>query len=1363
MMALAALVVLAAVSCARATSSDFLDEFLHAAVVGLGNVSLPSLGRDTMVINTALCTRFAAKDMEVSSFQPPKDQRKLDGIVVVSGLDMSCTLECSVVQHDGQHGGQRVLKDITVDVAIVDASFHLRLRFSGAGDLDSTLPSNTTLEECTSNFVVDPTRVSVKGLSPLETRFATYVVNRVAEYVGPYVVDPLLCGSVTLATKAVSGALAFVPAAIDLLPHDLPWIRWVERSIKPLEANSSIPLAPYSSSLPVKLVAAVVNDVLGARTKHKPHGLVINEMIDARMGGSNIFLDFTDDAGAGYVLVSRSLAHVDVALILTSIALDNLNTFDALAFMAVPDAKYTLNTTVSLRGPFSLLVSLQVAMPNTRAVNFVARMTASELRLSLDVLLALDAKRLSEANTRELMACVLSHALAGLQIPRLSVAGSLDGPTLVAAEGEKDRLPVVLQSFIDVFALKPFAGGIGSLVRGTGDAPSAMARALAWLPPGSLREALHVLFTCSPVSRPPGPFPVNNFVRLAQSRWVALAGLLVNDFIGLDYADFSINRLIDTAAKTISAHYRHALTPPARAGFVHLPGALHLGGHVATVFDSFPPNATLHVTLRDFSAGPLHSIERFQVLKQNLSENAYALDNAVDIGGPITVKVKLTLAMHEVLQHRTDVVDEYAVTLQVATKTVAAVAAAFAARVNFDALATGSVALGDLAGPCIAVVLSPTHAFELLALAGSLGGAAVKVRCLQTCESTAAAETAAQMSAVDLDALLARALPKLEAVLTGRDASYFDGFNVTQGLDWIVHEWRRQCVQDGPPPPHKTRMSKPKWIPSMRWVMAIAAMLQALGFAGTLYRAKAAHRRKRLASAARIEALALEIAETEAADEVLTPERARHLLLQPDASVDSARDTVPASPTLLNSPLARLLQREPSVGHVHALLSGTSQRRDRLYLIGFDKALVSHPSLPLHLRAGVVGLLVLNFVLVVASTFYTMASIEILVHALGDRMQSIPMLRLSLDECIDMMVEGHALLFAAFVGTLSGLLPWMRVSGVLFVWCAPTSALPDARRAVWLSRLEAVGRCVFAQFYLLLFFQATVTEHLAFPGAVIDIETVPQYGLFLFLLASVLSLVLGEISVQCNERACAADEEVISGVAALPFFEVPNDIVGASTAIHPAAVVIWVVWLTSLTLALSVNVINVEFVGFSGFGVYMVTGSKQSSASLGSLTALLVDSDPSHVIASGGLAVMVLVHAVLVVCAPVVECLLYGVALLRPEWSLRVPTRVANHLGSIDVLFATLVVVSLQVHTFFDSVASQLSFLPLWISDWLMRFGASKREAVTFGIRAAVLPWGAVCIIFALATSFVARNALANRGRWLSHWWWSAQDSQVSD
>jgi len=696
---------------------------------------------------------------------------------------------------------------------------------------------------------------------------------------------------------------------------------------------------------------------------------------------------------------------------------------------------------------------------------------------------------------------------------------------------------------------------------------------------------------------------------------------------------------------------------------------------------------------------------------------------------------------------------------------------AFAARVNFDALATGSVALGDLAGPCIAVVLSPTRAFELLALAGSLGGAAVNVRCLQTCESTAAADTAAQMSAIDLDALLARALPELEAVLSGRDASYFDGFNVTQGLDWIVREWHRQCVHDGPPPPRKTRMSKPKWIPPMRWVMAIAALLQVLGFAGTMYGAKASHRRERLSGAARVEALVREVAETEAVDEAvngLTPERARHLLLAPpppprDVSVDSVRESVPASPTLANSPLARLLQREPSVGHVHALLSGTSERRDRLYLIGFDKALASHPALPLHVRAGVVGLLVFNFVLFVASTFFTMASIEILVLALGDRMHNIPMLRLSLDECIDMMVEGHALLFAAFVGTLSGLLPWMRVSGVLFVWCAPTSALPDARRAVWLSRLEAVGRCVFAQFYLLLFFQATVTEHLAFPGAVIDIETVPQYGLFLFLLASVLSLVLGEISVQCNERACAADEEVISGVAALPFFEVPNDIVGASTAIHPAAVVIWVVWLTSLTLALSVNVINVEFVGFSGFGVYMVTGSKQSSASLGSLTALLVDSDPSHVIASGGLAVMVLVHAVLVVCAPVVECLLYGVALLRPEWSLRVPTRVANHLGSIDVLFATLVVVSLQVHTFFDSVASQLSFLPLWISDWLMRFGASKREAVTFGIRAAVLPWGAVCIIFALATSFVARNALANRGRWLSHWWWSAQDSQVSD
>ena len=132
---------------------------------------------------------------------------------------------------------------------------------------------------------------------------------------------------------------------------------------------------------------------------------------------------------------------------------------------------------------------------------------------------------------------------------------------------------------------------------------------------------------------------------------------------------------------------------------------------------------------------------------------------------------------------------------------------------------------------------------------------------------------------------------------------------------------------------------------------------------------------------------------------------------------------------------------------------------------------------------------------------------------------------------------------------------------------------------------------------------------------------------------------------------------------------------------------------------------------------------------------------------------MAFTHCILVIVAPLLECLLYFAAELRPGWSFRVPKRVARHMASIDVIFFTLLVCSSQIHRFFDSVASQLTFLPLWIGDWLARFGASDHEAVTFGIEASILPLGAASAAFTLTMGMIARDVVENDGKGPREWY----------
>jgi hypothetical protein len=334
---------------ARALPSPFLDHFLASASLS-ANFSSSAL----LHVSSVSCAQFRASALEFSDLDSPPT---FASDMVLSGLGMTCSLE---VAWGRQSAGEeskvrgfpadvrgpeqaltttlvRASQRIDVELQVSDASLHFRVRF--AGPHARALPSNVTVEECSSNFVLDPTRVAIHGLEPLPSWMATQVVRHLAEYVGPYVIDPLLCGELALATHAaslfltalhleqkVSGkglllrcvgeGLTSEPCG-QLLPSELPRLRRLERQVRPSSANSSLALSPYPDSLAVQLATGLVSDLLGVRARRpvaaaKAHPLVVNQVVDLRLGGPKIVVDFTDDAGQGWVLGHVSLAHVDV-------------------------------------------------------------------------------------------------------------------------------------------------------------------------------------------------------------------------------------------------------------------------------------------------------------------------------------------------------------------------------------------------------------------------------------------------------------------------------------------------------------------------------------------------------------------------------------------------------------------------------------------------------------------------------------------------------------------------------------------------------------------------------------------------------------------------------------------------------------------------------------------------------------------------------------------------------------------------------------------------------------------------------------------------------------------------------------------
>jgi len=178
--------------------------------------------------------------------------------------------------------------------------------------------------------------------------------------------------------------------------------------------------------------------LLGSRAKRQPHGLVINEIIDARLGGDKIVVDLKNDAGQGMVLISRPVAHVDMALILNVLEIDGVNSFNALSIEA--KSRLTLNATVGIKGPVRLALTMQVAIPNHKAVAFTLTLGAQDLFISVDLLVALDSGILNEANTKELLGC-FAHSVASLQFPSLVTLGTVTGPDFAPLKGGDDSLP----------------------------------------------------------------------------------------------------------------------------------------------------------------------------------------------------------------------------------------------------------------------------------------------------------------------------------------------------------------------------------------------------------------------------------------------------------------------------------------------------------------------------------------------------------------------------------------------------------------------------------------------------------------------------------------------------------------------------------------------------------------------------------------------------------------------------------------------------------------------------------------------------------------------------------------------------------
>ena len=156
--------------------------------------------------------------------------------------------------------------------------------------------------------------------------------------------------------------------------------------------------------------------------------------------------------------------------------------------------------------------------------------------------------------------------------------------------------------------------------------------------------------------------------------------------------------------------------------------------------------------------------------------------------------------------------------------------------------------------------------------------------------------------------------------------------------------------------------------------------------------------------------------------------------------------------------------------------------------------------------------IVATVVVFMVSNFSIGASVDIQISGPdGSGLLKIPTITtFSLGKTVREMYHARVYTLMTLVLVFSGIWPYIKLIMMLVSWICPLSVLSFQGREWLLIWLDALGKYSLVDSFVLVLMLVSFKFHIAFPGvATIDSYVIPAFGFYLFLLATVLSLVIG--------------------------------------------------------------------------------------------------------------------------------------------------------------------------------------------------------------------------------------------------------------
>ncbi|CAE7294731.1 KIF15 [Symbiodinium natans] len=182
-------------------------------------------------------------------------------------------------------------------------------------------------------------------------------------------------------------------------------------------------------------------------------------------------------------------------------------------------------------------------------------------------------------------------------------------------------------------------------------------------------------------------------------------------------------------------------------------------------------------------------------------------------------------------------------------------------------------------------------------------------------------------------------------------------------------------------------------------------------------------------------------------------------------------------------------------------------------------SLAACPAVPRGVSVGYPFFLVATMFLFLYSDLGLGTVINIVFQAGSERMKVGPAFSFSVLTLSRDSLRGGAWLLAVFIVGLSGVWPFVKLGLLLHVWLAPTTSLRPSRRSRMLLFLDEYGKYSLVDSWLAILALCAFDIKWFGEDVSVQVTPVPMLPFFTFVIASVLSLVLGHIATELNRRS----------------------------------------------------------------------------------------------------------------------------------------------------------------------------------------------------------------------------------------------------